>query len=83
MSSIHWEIENFIFSHPFNCFVEGPSQSGKTNLIFEILKNLNNLIDKSIERIIFCYSTWQPFYDQLKSFVENIEFNEGIYNIDE
>lgn len=83
MSKKFWEIDSFIFKHPFTCFVAGPTQSGKTFLIHEILKYADQIIDQKIHKIIYCYSTWQPFYDQLKMISNNIEFYEGIYNIDE
>lgn len=78
-----WFINSYIFEHPFNCFVAGPSQSGKTHLIYNILNNIDQIIDKNINKIIFCYSVWQPFYDKIISQIKNIEFFEGIYNFDE
>lgn len=74
-----WEIDSYVFKHPFTCFVAGPTQSGKSHLIQNIIKNNIYLIDPQIDRIIYCYSAWQPFFQTLKG----VEFIEGIINLDE
>ena len=66
------------FESPASCIVAGASSSGKTSFIFELLKN-DKLMFKQIPRkIIYCYSTYQPLYDDMKKQVENIEFFEGL-----
>ena len=77
-----WLIDEFIFSHPFTCLIAGPSQSGKTSLIKEILMFNKLIIDPTVQRIIYCYSVWQPIYNEIKSFIPNIEFHEGILNVE-
>lgn len=78
----YWLIDTHVFTHPFTCLIAGPSQSGKTSLLKEILLFNNLLIEPAPQKIIYCYSVWQPVYDELKNNCKNIEFNEGIYNID-
>lgn len=73
---------DIFFTHPFSCLIAGPSQSGKTSLIKEILMFNKLIIDPPIQRIIYCYSVWQPIYDEIQNLLSNIELNEGIYNID-
>ena len=72
-------MSSFIFKTPFTCMFAGPTQSGKTTLLIEILKNLEYLVDKPIDRIIYCYSRNQPALNNLS----NVEFHEGLPNIDE
>ena len=55
---------------------------GKTYLLNEILKNKHVLINPTPQRIIICYKAWQNFYDEFKRLVPNIEFHEGIFEID-
>ena len=55
---------------------------GKTYLLNEILKNEHVLINPTPQRIIICYKAWQNFYDEFKRLVPNIEFHEGIFEID-
>ena len=38
--------EEYVFKHPFRCYIAGPSCCGKTELLQKILINLSTLIDK-------------------------------------
>jgi hypothetical protein len=73
--------EVFVFQHPFRCYISGPSCCGKTELLQKILLNYNSLINKPIDRIVFCYSVWQEKYDLLKYLP--IEFNKGLKKSEE
>lgn len=55
----------FTFKHPFTCLVAGPTQSGKTHFIFELLKNLHVLIEPVPTKIIWCYGEYQEKLDDL------------------
>ena len=78
----NWFINEHIFIHPFTCLVVGPTQSGKTVLLKEILKYRNHLFNSSPDRIIFCYAAWQNTYESYRNDTPSIEFNEGILDID-
>lgn len=78
-----WLIDSEIFIHPFTCLIAGPSQSGKTSLLKEILTFNKILINPFPQNIIYCYSVWQPLFEAMKNTITNIEFNEGILNIEE
>jgi adenylate kinase family enzyme len=45
--------------HPFCLILSGPSQSGKTTLVKEILKNKDKLIVPKIERVVYAYAEYQ------------------------
>ncbi len=79
----NWTIDEYIFTHRFTCLIVGPTQSGKTFLLKEILKHSNVLFDKYPEKIIYCYSAWQSSFEKFKNEIPNIEFHEGIYNFEE
>ena len=49
---------------PFTCLVSGPTMSGKTRFVCDLLEA--DLIDTKIDDIIVCYSEWQPAYEKLK-----------------
>ena len=66
----------YLFKHPFTCIVNGPTGCGKTHLLFQILENTERLFDLKPERIVYCYSEYQPIFSQYKN--TNIEFNEGV-----
>jgi hypothetical protein len=75
--------EVFVFQHPFRCYISGPSCCGKTELLQKILINFNTLINKPIDRIVFCYSVWQEKYELLKYLTIPIEFNQGLIKPEE
>ena len=75
------EHETFIFKHPFRCYIAGPSFSGKTTLIQKILINQQKMINKPIERIVFCYKTMQPGYEVFKYLPIQVEFVEGLVSL--
>ena len=74
--------EQYLLKHPFRCYIAGPSYSGKTTLIQKILLNQQNLIDKPIDKIVFCYKAMQPAYDIFKYLPNEVEFFEGLINVD-
>jgi hypothetical protein len=78
----NWLINEYIFIHPFTCLIVGPTQSGKTFILKEILKYRNQLFNSIPERIIFCYAAWQTTYELYRKEVPNIEFKEGIFDIE-
>ena len=70
----------FNFRHKFSLLVVGPSQSGKTYFVQQILEN-NRIVyeeQRSI-RILWCYNQWQDRYDDLrKSLGKSIRFERGL-----
>lgn len=78
-----WSINTEIFLHPFTCLVAGPQQSGKTHLIQHILEYQDILISPPIQKIFYCYSVWQPKFDEMKQSINNLEFFQGIKSLEE
>ncbi len=66
---------NVYFVHPSNIIIAGPTMSGKTQFLVEVLRR--QLIDPFPERIIWFYGQWQKAYDELKTFLPDIEFFKG------
>lgn len=79
----YWLIDGEIFIHPFTCLIAGPTQSGKTTFIKDLLTFNNILIRSPPQKIIYCYRKWQSVYEEIINTIKNIEFHEGVYNIDE
>lgn len=78
-----WLIDSYIFKHPFNCVINGPTNSGKTFLLTEIIKYRDVLINDCPNHFIYCYKTWQPSYDKIKVFLPSMLFIEGIPDPDQ
>ena len=66
--------DKYLLTHPFTSIVAGPSKSGKTRLVLSIVSSINDYVYPKIEKIYYCYSEWQPIFDEL----ENIEFVQGL-----
>ncbi len=59
----HGERFNSSWKHPFTCLVSGPTCCGKTTWVKQFLNN--NPMDTLPKRIVWCYSEWQPAYNDL------------------
>jgi Cdc6-like AAA superfamily ATPase len=83
MDKQNWFIDGIIFKHPFTCILAGPTGAGKTVLLQNILEHKNKIIDAKPDKIVYCYKTWQPAFDEIfNSTNKEIEFNQGLYNIE-
>ena len=69
--------QRFQLVHPFTCMVAGMCGSGKTVWVQSLLQQAQTMIDQPPERIIWCYSLWQPAYMQLLMMMQTIEFVKG------
>ena len=70
--------QRFQLVHPFTCMVAGMTGSGKTVWVQALFQQAQAVIDQPPERIIWCYSQWQPAYTQLLMMIPTIEFVKGI-----
>ena len=71
--------EPFALKHPFTAILSGPTSSGKTFLLTNILQNVDRLCEPTPQRIVWLYKRWQPLYDIIKKSVFPIvEFEQGI-----
>jgi hypothetical protein len=68
----------FTFVHPTTIVIAGPTRSGKTHFVKNILKH--SLIQPHPSRILWLFKEWQPAYDEIKILVPTIEFVNGIDN---
>ena len=58
--------------------VAGMTGSGKTAWVQTLLQQAQNVIYPQPERIVWCYSQWQPAYMVLVATIPQIEFVKGI-----
>lgn len=70
--------EKFQFVHPFTIIVAGPTMSGKSTWIKNLLLLNKQLISPPSERILWIYKRWQPLYDELTYWISGIKFIQGI-----
>jgi predicted AAA+ superfamily ATPase len=69
------EISNIIFRSPSTVYLAGPSQSGKSSLMTQILKKAHEIISAPPTRIVYCCSRE---IDSLKRQFNKIEFLVGL-----
>lgn len=67
---------------PFTMIVAGPSSSGKTSWTCHLLNNLNEMLDKPVQHIVYCYSEESSIRSVQKCLNENalkkIKFVQGV-----
>ena len=70
----------FKFQHMFSMMVVGPSQSGKTYFVQQLLtKNCIDYPEKKPLRVYWFYNQWQPSYDDIqRALKKKIQFTQGI-----
>jgi hypothetical protein len=64
-----------LFHTPAGLVVCGPTMSGKTQFVFELLKNPNKVFSKPPKRIVYCYGEWQTGFQDLAS---SVHFVNGL-----
>jgi hypothetical protein len=63
--------------HPFTCTVAGPTWSGKTQFVFRLIHDADQLIVPPPEKIAYCYGEFQPSFAEFPQ----VEFCEGLPNV--
>ena len=71
------------FKTPFTMNIIGPSKCGKTSLVSDLIEHTETIMSPAPQKIIYCYSLYQPLFNYLKEKVRNIEFIKGLPNLDE
>ena len=66
------------FEHPFTSMIAGMTGSGKTAWVRSLLQQASETIYPPPERIVWCYSQWQPAYTEMLVAMPHIEFVKGI-----
>ena len=75
-NAMHYPTEKcqrFQFEHPFTCMVAGMTGSGKTVWVQSLLTQAYRMINLPPEKIVWCYSQWQPAYMEMLVTIPNIE----------
>lgn len=68
----------FTIHHPSTWLLVGPSYSGKTTLISEILTRRHETFAEPIDSIVFVYREFQPIYFSLMDQIPQIKFTTSI-----
>ena len=65
---------------PTTIAVYGPTQSGKTNFVLQLLKNANAMFTERVEEIHYCYGAYQKAYDEINQIegVDKVVMHKGM-----
>lgn len=66
--------------HPMRMIISAPSFAGKTTFISQLIKHKNQTIDPIPSLCYFCYTEWQPLYDELQAL--GVIFHRGLIDVD-
>ncbi len=71
------------FKNPVTVLVSGTTGSGKSTLVFEILKNANHFFHdpKCMENVILYYKEYQPIYEENKHLITEFVNQVPTYNL--
>ena len=58
--------------------ISGGTQSGKTTLVKDILIRRYELISVPIDDILYCYTEYQPVFNELETAIPTIQFHQGL-----
>ena len=75
----------FKFQHPASMMVVGPTQSGKSYFVEQLLKSKRiKYPSRKTTKIHWFYTQWQPLYDRLQSTLgTSITFTQGLPVVDD
>lgn len=74
-----WENESILpFRSPTTCMVSGATMSGKTHFIYRILLNANGMFEIPPQNIIYCYSQYQPLYEEMERNITSLVLYQGL-----
>ena len=62
------------FETPFTAILSGPTSSGKTTVLFKILRHARQMFKDIPEHIYYCYGADQSLFDSMKKEIKNITF---------
>ena len=67
-----------VLQHPFTMILCGPTSSGKSCWMNNLLERARTMIKPPPERIIWCYKRWQPLFSDMQRNIGNIIFVQGL-----
>ncbi|MES9883139.1 MAG: ATPase/DNA packaging protein [Sedimenticola sp.] len=66
------------FFSPTTVIIAGASGSGKSVLLFQILRSAAAMFETPPDKIYYCYAVYQDLFDTIKNDLKNVEFVEGV-----
>lgn len=67
-------MDSLSLRHPFTALVAGPTNSGKTFFLKNVLKNCESVIHPAVDKIVWFYGVYQDIFND----IPNVTFVEGL-----
>ena len=59
-------------------FLAGTTKAGKTTWLKKLLMHANQMFDKPPQRVLYCYTVYQPVFDDMLKTNETLNFHRGM-----
>ena len=76
------DLINFELHHPFTMCVIGPTNSGKTWTVVDLLRNRNKLLSIPVKDVLYIYCDFQPIFEKLSAEDPNIKFSSNLQDLE-
>lgn len=74
-----WKERSVLPIHsPATAMIVGPTMSGKTSLIYEILKHADGMFQTPPERIVIAYTEYQPLFEEMEKNIDRLVLHQGL-----
>lgn len=86
VQQVHVSTNDLKLKTPFGMLISGPSQSGKSEFLYNLVKFRDDIFDNKFQRIIYCQANStsiknQTFFQRLKQEFSNIELCQGLPSV--
>ncbi|VDI53012.1 Hypothetical predicted protein [Mytilus galloprovincialis] len=65
------------FQSPCTFMISGATQSGKTTFVMKLLRQASVMFNTPPVQIVYCYTEFQPIFDQAEQTIPNLLLYEG------
>ena len=58
--------------------IVGPTMSGKTRFMYEVLRNAGGMFEVPPEKIVYAYAEYQPLFDDMEEKLPHLVLHQGL-----
>ncbi len=69
------------FKSPANFCLFGPSQSGKSHWILNLLRYRDSMFEIRPHKVVYCFNQWQPIFEKLEEEIDGIIMHQGVASL--
>ena len=66
------------FQESMSISVSGATCSGKTSWVFRLLRHKDDMFINLPEKVLYCYTIWQPLFETMEKELVSIKFCNGL-----